>query len=144
MNNEFENNNFENGFNGFANGAVNEEQLSFQQCAPQPVPQAQYAPQPAPPQFAPEPQYAPPQFAPQQSAPPCKPAMPYPQQQYQPQPYAPQPYGQQPFYAPLPNAIPVPVPTPHTHVQLAPIVIPIAFVPYSTQNQPLFTFEDEE
>jgi hypothetical protein len=58
---------------------------------------------------------------------------------------APQPQGfAQPFYGQLPNAMPIPIPAPHMHTQLAPIVIPIAFVPYSTQNQPLFTFEDEE
>ena len=70
---------------------------------------------------------------------------PYPPHVQQGYPQASPPQGYvQPFYGTLPNAMPVPIPAPHTHVQLAPIVVPIAFVPYSTQNQPLFTFEDEE
>ena len=38
----------------------------------------------------------------------------------------------------------VPVAAPTKVVQLTPIVQPIAFVPYSTQEQPLFMYDDEE
>ncbi|MCL2630302.1 MAG: hypothetical protein FWD49_02105 [Firmicutes bacterium] len=46
--------------------------------------------------------------------------------------------------APQPCAGPVPIATPHANVQLTPIISPVAFVPYSTQNQPLYTFDDED
>ncbi len=38
---------------------------------------------------------------------------------------------------------PVPIVTPVESVQLAPVVQPLALVPYSTQKQPLFTIEDQ-
>ena len=46
-------------------------------------------------------------------------------------------------YGPQPNSAPVPVATPASFVQLTPIVSPVSFVPYSTQNQPLFMFDDD-
>ncbi|MGI6214160.1 MAG: hypothetical protein ACOYIQ_06420 [Christensenellales bacterium] len=41
------------------------------------------------------------------------------------------------------NCGPVPIAKPADFIQLTPIVQPIAFVPYSTQAQPLATFDDE-
>lgn len=46
-------------------------------------------------------------------------------------------------YAPQPNSAPVPVATPSAIVQLTPIVTPISIVPYATQNQALYQYEDE-
>lgn len=46
-------------------------------------------------------------------------------------------------YAPQPNSAPVPVATPSTIVQLTPIVSPVSFVPYSTQNQALYQFDED-
>jgi len=46
-------------------------------------------------------------------------------------------------YGPQPNSAPVPVATPASFVQLTPIVSPVSFVPYSTQNQPLFQFDED-
>lgn len=42
------------------------------------------------------------------------------------------------------NNGPVPVAPPADFIQLTPIVQPIPLVPYSTQMQPLATFDDEE
>ena len=47
-------------------------------------------------------------------------------------------------YGPLPNSSPVPIATPNKIVQLAPVVTPLAMVPYSTQNQALYQYDDEE
>lgn len=41
------------------------------------------------------------------------------------------------------NCGPVPIAKPADFIQLTPIVQPIALVPYSTQAQPLATFDDE-
>ena len=41
------------------------------------------------------------------------------------------------------NCAPVPVAAPADFIQLTPIVQPIPLVPYSTQLQPLATYEDE-
>lgn len=46
-------------------------------------------------------------------------------------------------YGPQPNAAPVPVATPSSIVQLTPIVSPVSFVPYATQNQALYQYDDE-
>ncbi|MFA5450240.1 MAG: hypothetical protein WC292_07390, partial [Clostridia bacterium] len=45
---------------------------------------------------------------------------------------------------PLPSLGPVPVQPVASNVQLTPIVQPLAFVPYSSQKQPLFIYEGEE
>lgn len=47
-------------------------------------------------------------------------------------------------YGPMPHSAPVPVPIPAKVVQLSPIVSPVSFVPYNTQNQELYTFDDED
>ncbi|MDR3185613.1 MAG: hypothetical protein LBU04_02200 [Christensenellaceae bacterium] len=47
-------------------------------------------------------------------------------------------------YGPQPNSAPVPVPIPSQIVQLTPIVSPVAFVPYSTQNQGLYQFDEDD
>lgn len=41
------------------------------------------------------------------------------------------------------NCGPVPIAKPADFIQLTPIVQPIAIVPYSTQAQPMATFDDE-
>ncbi len=41
------------------------------------------------------------------------------------------------------NCGPVPIAKPADFIQLTPIVQPIALVPYSTQAQPMATFDDE-
>lgn len=46
-------------------------------------------------------------------------------------------------YGPQPNSAPVPVATPAKIVQLTPIVSPVAFVPYSTQNQGLYQYDED-
>ncbi len=46
-------------------------------------------------------------------------------------------------YAPQPNSAPVPVATPSQIVQLTPIVAPVSIVPYATQNQALYQYEEE-
>ncbi|MFI3228623.1 MAG: hypothetical protein R3Y23_00470 [Bacillota bacterium] len=46
-------------------------------------------------------------------------------------------------YGPQPNSAPVPVAIPSQIVQLTPIVAPVSFVPYATQNQGLYQFEEE-
>lgn len=46
-------------------------------------------------------------------------------------------------YGPQPHAAPVPVATPSSMVQLTPIVSPVSFVPYATQNQALYQYDDE-
>ncbi len=38
----------------------------------------------------------------------------------------------------------VPVAPPSSHIQLTPIIQPVAMVPYATQQQPLITYIDEE
>ncbi|MDR0696193.1 MAG: hypothetical protein LBF68_01430 [Christensenellaceae bacterium] len=45
-------------------------------------------------------------------------------------------------FGPQPNSAPVPIPIPSQIVQLTPIVSPVAFVPYSTQNQGLYQFDE--
>lgn len=47
-------------------------------------------------------------------------------------------------YGPQTNAAPVPIAKPAEIVQLTPIVSPVAYVPYSTQNQPLYTYTDDD
>ncbi|MDR2267604.1 MAG: hypothetical protein LBE09_08530 [Christensenellaceae bacterium] len=47
-------------------------------------------------------------------------------------------------FGPQPNSAPVPIPIPSQIVQLTPIVSPVAFVPYSTQNQGLYQFDEPE
>lgn len=47
-------------------------------------------------------------------------------------------------YQPLPNCNPVPVATPSKIVQLTPIVAPVSFVPYATQNQGLYQYEEDD
>ncbi|NLT18279.1 MAG: hypothetical protein BWX72_00873 [Firmicutes bacterium ADurb.Bin080] len=44
----------------------------------------------------------------------------------------------------LNNRGPVPIAPPSDFIQLTPIVQPIPLVPYSTQLQPLATFEDDD
>lgn len=46
-------------------------------------------------------------------------------------------------YGPQPHSAPVPIATPSSIVQLTPIVSPVSFVPYATQNQALFQYDDE-
>ena len=46
-------------------------------------------------------------------------------------------------YGPQPHSAPVPVATPSSVVQLTPIVSPVSFVPYATQNQALYQYDDE-
>ncbi|MDD3946470.1 MAG: hypothetical protein PHI19_01370 [Clostridia bacterium] len=46
-------------------------------------------------------------------------------------------------YGPQTHAAPVPVATPSSVVQLTPIVSPVSFVPYATQNQALYQYDDE-
>lgn len=46
-------------------------------------------------------------------------------------------------YAPQPNSAPVPIATPSKIIQLSPIVSPVAFVPYATQNQSLYQYDEE-
>jgi len=41
------------------------------------------------------------------------------------------------------NCGPVPIAKPADFVQLTPVVQPVAMVPYSTQAQPMATFDDE-
>ena len=41
------------------------------------------------------------------------------------------------------NCGPVPIAKPADFIQLTPIVQPVALVPYSTQAQPMATFDDE-
>lgn len=45
---------------------------------------------------------------------------------------------------PMPMTGPVPVEPVATNIQLTPIVQPLAFVPYSTQKQPLLVYDGEE
>ncbi len=47
-------------------------------------------------------------------------------------------------YGPQPHSGPVPIATPPQIVQLTPIVSPVAFVPYSTQNQGLYQYDEDE
>lgn len=47
-------------------------------------------------------------------------------------------------FKPLPNQGPQPIVTPSSHVQLTPIVVPIAMVPFATQNQPVMQYADED
>ncbi len=53
-------------------------------------------------------------------------------------------YQAQTFYRPLPNSSPVAVPTPPSVVQLTPIVAPMTIVPYISQEQPLYQYDDED
>lgn len=46
-------------------------------------------------------------------------------------------------YGPQPHSAPVPIATPSSFVQLTPIVSPVSFVPYATQNQALYQYDDE-
>lgn len=46
-------------------------------------------------------------------------------------------------YGPQPNSAPVPIPTPSMVVQLTPIISPVAFVPYNTQNEPLYQWDSD-
>ncbi len=46
------------------------------------------------------------------------------------------------YFGPLPSNGPVAVPIPSSIVQTTPIVTPISLVPYITQNQPLWQFDD--
>jgi len=41
------------------------------------------------------------------------------------------------------NCGPVPIAKPADFIQLTPVVQPVALVPYSTQAQPMATFDDE-
>jgi len=41
------------------------------------------------------------------------------------------------------NCGPVPIAKPADFIQLTPVVQPVAMVPYSTQAQPMATFDDE-
>lgn len=50
--------------------------------------------------------------------------------------------GQQMFYGRVPSMIPIAPPS-HS-IQLTPIVQPIALVPYSTQQQPICTVNDDD
>lgn len=47
-------------------------------------------------------------------------------------------------YGPLPNSAPVPIARPAKIVQLSPVVTPLAVVPYATQNQELYQYDDEQ
>lgn len=44
-------------------------------------------------------------------------------------------------YGPQPHSAPVPVPIPSTVVQMTPIISPVAFVPYATQNESLYQWD---
>ncbi|MGI6213148.1 MAG: hypothetical protein ACOYIQ_01150 [Christensenellales bacterium] len=46
-------------------------------------------------------------------------------------------------YGPLPNSSPVPIARPAKIVQLTPVVTPLALVPYATQNQELYQYDEE-
>ncbi len=48
------------------------------------------------------------------------------------------------MYGPQPNSSPVPIARPAQIVQVAPVVTPLALVPYATQNQELYQYEKEE
>lgn len=48
------------------------------------------------------------------------------------------------MYGPQPNSSPVPIARPAQIVQVSPVVAPLALVPYATQNQPLFQYDEEE
>jgi len=47
------------------------------------------------------------------------------------------------YFRVMNNCGPVPIAKPADFIQLTPIVQPIALVPYSTQAQPMATFDDE-
>lgn len=58
-------------------------------------------------------------------------------------PQAPRMYAEpQIVYRMVPKGIPIA--TPATHIQLTPIVQPVALVPYSTQAQPISMIEDDD
>ncbi len=52
--------------------------------------------------------------------------------------------GPQIICQPMTNGYPFPVAPASNFIQLTPIVQPIALVPFSTQQQPLLTFIDED
>jgi hypothetical protein len=45
-------------------------------------------------------------------------------------------------FGPLPHSAPVPIPTPSQYIQLAPITVPVAFVPYTSQEQNIYQKPD--
>lgn len=47
------------------------------------------------------------------------------------------------FFGPMPNSRPVAVPVPSQHVQLTPIVAPMTIVPYISQDQPLYLYDED-
>ncbi|MFA5450102.1 MAG: hypothetical protein WC292_06680 [Clostridia bacterium] len=47
-------------------------------------------------------------------------------------------------YGPQPHSAPVPIATPSSIVQLTPIVSPVSFVPYATQNQGLYQYDEDQ
>lgn len=52
-------------------------------------------------------------------------------------------YSPNVFYGPQTHSAPVPVAVAPAICQLNPIVTPLAFVPYGSQSQPLYTYDDE-
>lgn len=52
-------------------------------------------------------------------------------------------YQAQTYFRPLPNSAPVAVPTPSAVVQLNPIVTPMTIVPYISQDQPLYQYDED-
>lgn len=47
-------------------------------------------------------------------------------------------------FKPLANPGPQPVVAPTAHVQLTPIIVPVAIVPFASQNQPVMQYEDKK
>lgn len=62
-------------------------------------------------------------------------------QAMQQQPVVYRPVGPQTVYGMVPKAMPIAPPA--SHVQLTPIVQPVALVPYSTQSQPVSMIDDD-